>query len=156
MFNAETEQQSKNSKTVPIFVGVTALVVALLVIISAQRTSPAIFHEADSFHDSYNPEDWRSLVHAGISQKCAFTGMSKSDVIAALGAPGTVDTVSDGSETWTYMIPDMNTCASYGTSAADCLQRPLKQELIRITPAGHMLKGTIGVGCQAQMFASLH
>ena len=154
MFNHQTEHHNSNSKIVAVFVGATAVIVGVLVILSAQRTSPAIFHEADRFHETYNAEDWHSLVQAGISQKCAFTGMSKEDVIAALGSPGTVDTNADGSETWTYMIPDMTTCASYG-SGTECLQRPLKQELIVITPRGHKLKGAAGVGCQAQIFASL-
>ncbi len=154
MFNTEDGQQKSHSKTVAIFVGATALLVGLFVIISARRTSPALFNAADHFHESYNAEDWRSLVQAGIAQRCAFTGMSKSEVISALGPPGTIDRSSDGSETWTFMIPDMSTCATYG-AGTECLQRSLKQELIVISPNGHRLKGANGVGCQATTFASL-
>ena len=154
MFNAVREQHEPQSRLVAWFVGATALVIAVLVIASASRTAPSVFREADQFHETYNSDDWHSLVQAGIEQKCAFMGMDKSDVIAALGSPGTVDHNQDGSEIWTYMLPDLSTCASYGDKG-ECRQRQLKQELVSMTPRGHKLKGATGPGCQAQVFASL-
>ncbi len=153
MFNTDREHHESQSRTVAWVVGATAVVVAALVILSAGRTAPSVFREADRFHENYNDDDWRALVQAGIAQKCAFTGMEKAEVIAALGSPGTIDHNRDGSEMWTYMLPDMTTCASYGS--VECTQRQLKQELILMTPGGHRMKGASGAGCMSPMFASL-